>query len=75
MKKAFRLHQEFRLKNTDEIWNKKHKKVCRGLIQHLLIIITGCVSSSAFASLVAISAIGLKSCAITVWFKKYKPIN
>ena len=80
MKKAFRLHQEFRLKNTDEIWNKKHKKVCRGLIHHLLIIITGCVSSSAFASLVAIplvasSAVGLKSCAITVWFKKYKPIN
>ena len=50
------------------------------MIHHLLIIITGCVSSSAFASLVAIplvasSAVGLKSCAITVWFKKYKPIN
>ena len=70
MKKAFRLHQEFRLKNKDEIWNKKHKNVCRGLIHHLLIIITGCVSSSAFASLIASSAIGLKNCAITVWFKK-----
>ena len=45
------------------------------MIHHLLIIITGCVSSSAFASLIASSAIGLKSCAITVWFKKYKPIN
>ena len=45
------------------------------MIHHLLIIITGCVSSSAFASLIASSAIGLKSYAITVWFKKYKPIN
>ena len=39
--------------------NKKHKKICRGLyyIEHLLILIsrvTGCVSISAFASLVGI---------------------
>ena len=39
--------------------SKKHKKICRGLyyIEHLLILIsraTGCVSISAFASLVGI---------------------
>ena len=56
--------------------SKKHKKVCSVLnyIDHLLIVIstvTGCVSISAFASLVGIpigitnSAIGLKVCAIT----------
>ena len=55
--------------------SKKHKKVCRVLnyIDHLLIVIsaiTGCVSISAFISLVGIpiritsSAIRLKICAI-----------
>ena len=52
-------------------------------IDHLLIIIstiTGCVSISAFASLVGIPigitsySIGLKICAITVGIKKYKSI-
>ena len=54
--------------------SKKHKKVCTTLnyIEHCLILastITGCVSISAFASLVVIpieimsSAIGLKICA------------
>ena len=53
--------------------SKKHKKVCRVLnyIEHSLIsifTITGCISISAFASLVGIpigissSAIGLKIC-------------
>ena len=56
--------------------SKKHKKVCRVLnyIDHSLIVIctiTGCVSISGFASLVAIpigitsSAIELKICVIT----------
>ena len=65
--------------------SKKHKNVCRILnyIDHLLIIIstiTGCVSISAFASLVGIpigitsSAIGLKICAITAGIRKYKSV-
>ena len=65
--------------------SKKHKKVCTTLNynEHFLILastITGCVSISAFASLVGIpigitsSAIGLKICAITAGIKKYKSI-
>ena len=57
--------------NRNELMSKNHKSVCRVLnyIDHLLIAIctiTGCVSISAFASLVGIpigitsSAIGLK---------------
>ena len=63
--------------------SKKHKKVCRVLnyIDHSLIVIytiTGCVSFSAFASLVVIpigitsSAIGLKICVIAGGIKKCK---
>ena len=59
--------------------------VCRVLdyIDHLLIVIstiTGCVSISAFASLVGIptgimsSAIGLKICTVIAGIKKYKSI-
>ena len=59
----------------------KHKKVCKVLnyIDHSLIVIstiTGCVSISAFDSLVGIPigimsyAIGLKICVITVGIKK-----
>ena len=65
--------------------SKKDKKVCRILnyIDHLLIIIstiTGCVSISAFASLVGIpigitsSPVGLKICAITAGIRKYKSV-
>ena len=61
--------------NLNELISKKHKKVCRVLnyIDHSFIVIstiTGCVSISAFASLVGIpiritsSAIGLKICVI-----------
>ena len=61
--------------------SKKHKKVCRVLnyIDHSFIVIstiTGCVSISSLASLVAIpigitsSAIGLKICVITSGIKK-----
>ena len=62
--------------------SKKHKKICTTLnyIEHFLILastITGCISISAFASLIGIpigitsSAIGLKICAITAGIKKY----
>ena len=65
--------------------NGKHKKVCKvsNYIEHSLIIIstiTGCVSISAFASLVGIltgitsSAIGVNICVITAGIKKYKSI-
>ena len=71
--------------NQYELMSKKHKKV-RGVlnyIEHSLIVIstiTGCVSISAFASLVGIaigitsSAIELKICVITAGIKKYKSI-
>ena len=71
--------------NRNELMSKKHKKVCTTLnyIEHFLILgstITGCVSISAFASLVGIpigiasSTIGLKICVITAEIKKYKSI-
>ena len=65
--------------------SKKHKKVWRALnfFEHFLIFISaviGCVSISAFASLIlvpaciTVSAIGLKIYAITARIKKYKSI-
>ena len=65
--------------------SKKHKQVYIVLndIDYSLIVtstITGCVSISAFASLVGIpigiasSTIGLKICVITAGIKKYKSI-
>ena len=65
--------------------SKKHKKVHRLLnyFEHLLILIyavTGCVSISAFTSLVGTpieimrSAIGLKICGVSARIKKYKSI-
>ena len=69
----------------NDLMNKKHKKVCTTLnyIEHFLILaytITGCISISAFASLIDIpigitsSAIVLKICAVTVGIKSYKSI-
>ena len=69
----------------NELMRKKYKKFCATLnyIEHFLILastITGCVSSSTFASLIGIpiaitsSAIGLKICAIARGMKKYKSI-
>ena len=69
--------------NRNELISKKHKKVCitRNYIEHSLVLIstiTGCISISAFASLVttpigiASSAVGLKICVITA--EKYKSI-
>ena len=68
--------------NQNELMSKKYKRVCRvwNYIEHLLIVIytiTGCVSISAFPSLVGISigitrcAIGLKICAVTAGLKVY----
>ena len=65
--------------------SKKHKKVCTNLNynEHLLILpctITGCVSTSAFASLVNASAgvssfaVGLRKCAINEGIKNYTSI-
>ena len=67
----------------NELMSKKHKKVCTTLnyIEHFFILastITGCVSISAFSSLIGIpigiksSAIGLKICAIAAGIKTYK---
>ena len=71
--------------NRNESMSKKNQTVCTFLnyIEHFLILgstITGCVSISAFASLVSIpigitsSVIGLKICAVTAAIKKYKSI-
>ena len=63
--------------------SKKCKKACRhfNCVEHSLIsVVTGCVSISAFASLVGIpiginsSAAGSKTCAITAGIKKYTSI-
>ena len=72
--------------NQNILMSKKHKKVCKVMdyIEHLLIAIstiTGCVSTSAFASLVGISkgitssAIGVNICVITIGIKRHNSIN
>ena len=69
----------------NELMRRKHKKVCTTLnyVKHFLILastITGRISISAFASLLAIpigirsSAIGFKMCALTAGIQKYKSI-
>ena len=69
----------------NELVSKKHKKTCGNLnyVEHLLILalkVTGCVSISAFASLVGIpigmasSAATIRSCVITSGIKTYKSI-
>ena len=71
--------------NQNKLISKKHENVYKILnyIEHLLILVstvTGCVSISAFASLVGIpieitsSEIRLKICAITAGIKQYKSI-
>ena len=66
--------------NQNELMSKKHKKVNRVLnyieyLLNLISIVSGCVSISAFASLVSIligitgSAIGLKICVATLRIK------
>ena len=67
--------------NWNQLISKKHKMVCTTLnyIEHFLILgsaVTGCVSISAFSSLVGIpivitsSAVGLEICVITAAIKK-----
>ena len=69
----------------NELMSKKYKKVCTTLshIEHFVILaspITGCISVSAFASLLGLpigitsSATELKTCAITAGIKRYKSI-
>ena len=69
----------------NELMSRKHEKVCVTLnyIEKFLILasaVTGCISLSAFSSLLGIligitsSAIGLKMCAIAAGIKKYKSI-
>ena len=88
----FRLRKTDETKNylLDEIKHNdlvsgKYKKTCKYLnyVEHLLILlstVSGCISISAFASLVAnlvgitSSAVGINICAITVGIKKYKSI-
>ena len=70
----------------NELISKKHKKECKALyyFEHVLIFISpviGCVSISAFASLVGIpigitsSAVGSKIGGVTAEIKKYKSIT
>ena len=84
------LSQEYRLKNINETnyliekiiemnwWVKSTKRFVQN--SFLFFTIFGCVSISAFSSLVAIpvgitsSTIGLKICAITARIKKYNSI-
>ena len=65
--------------------SRRYNKVCAtpNYIEHFLILastITGCISISAFATLLGIpiwiasSAIGLKLCVIAAGIKKYQPI-
>ena len=67
----------------NELMSKNHKNVCTtpNCYEHLLILAsksTGCISISAFASLLGIfieitsSPIGLKICAISAGIKKHK---
>ena len=69
----------------NELMSRKHEKFCVTLnyIENFLILasaVTGCISLSAFSSLLGIligitsSAIGLKMCAIAAGIKKYKSI-
>ena len=71
--------------NQNELISKKHKKVCKiiSYIEELLSLactVTGCVSISAFCSLVfllvdmASSEVGIKICVTTVVIKKYKSV-
>ena len=71
--------------NHNGLMFEKCKKTCKYLnyVEQLLILVstvTGCVSISAFASLVSApvgirsSAVGMQTCAITATIKKYEPI-
>ena len=66
----------------NDLMSEEYKKTCKYLnyVEHLLILVstvTGCISVSAFASLVCVpvgitsSAVGTNICAITAGIKKY----
>ena len=69
--------------NRNELMSKKHKEYVSYIGHSLIVIstITGCISISAFTSLVGISigitssAIGLKICVITAGVKRYESIT
>ena len=67
------------------LMSEKYEKTCKYLnyVEKFLILVsavTGCVSISAFASLVCVpvcitsSAVGIKACAVTAAINKYKSI-
>ena len=69
----------------NDLMSGKYKKTCKYLnyVEHLLILasaVAGCISISAFASLVRVPvgitspAVGLKICAIIAGIKKYKSV-
>ena len=69
----------------NDLMSEKYKKTCKYLnyVEHLLILastVTGCVSNSAFASLVCVPdgitsfVVGIKICAITAGIKNCKSI-
>ena len=69
----------------NDLMTEKYKKTCKYInyVEHLLILVstvTGCVSMSAFASLVCVLvgitslAVGIKTCGVTARIKKYKSI-
>ena len=69
----------------NDIMSEKYKKTCKYLnyVENLLVLastVTGCISISAFASLVCVpvdltsSAVGINICAITAGIKRYKSI-
>ena len=69
----------------NDLMSEKYKKTCKYLnyVEHLLILasaVAGCISISAFASLVRVPvgitspAVGLKICAIIAGIKKYKSV-
>ena len=71
--------------NHNDLIIEKCKNTCKYLnyVEHLLILVstvTGCISISAFASLVSVpvgiisSVVGINICAITAGIKKYKSI-
>ena len=71
--------------NHNNLVSEEYKKTCTFLnyIEHWLILVlrvTGCVSISAFASLVCVllgiasSAVGIKICVVTAGIEKYKLI-
>ena len=69
----------------NDLMSEKYKKTCKYLnyVEYLLILasaVTGCVSISAFASLVSVpvgitnAVAGIKICLMTAGIKKYKSI-